>query len=69
MADEEKEYRTQMSKMKGHRSYLTKLVNKISTFTDIPGPLPYMVLMEAEEHQELVKDRVNMLQEYFDELF
>ena len=68
MADEEKEYRTQMSKMKGHRSYLTKLVNKISTFTDIPGPLPYMVLMEAEEHQELVKDRVNMLQEYFDEL-
>ena len=57
-----------MSTIKGHKTYLSKLLKPATTFTDFPLPLPYEKLEEAKQHQELLKEQLRMVQELFDEL-
>ena len=68
MAEEREEYRAQMSTIKGHKTYLSKLVNQATPFIDMPILLSDEQLEEAEEHQQLMKERLRKLQEVFDEL-
>ena len=68
MAEEREEYKAQMSTIKGHKTYLSKLVNQATTFINLPILLSEEQLEEAEEHQQLMKERLRKLQELFDEL-
>ena len=66
MADEKKEYNGLIGKIGGHKGFLTRLSDQMSTYIDAPA-LEGELLLEAEQHEETVDSRLVIIQNLFDE--
>ena len=65
--DDKAEYTALIGKIGGHKRYLSKLGNNIQPFLDV-AKLEGSQLVEAEQLESLIRTRVDLLQNFFDDL-
>ena len=68
LAAEQAEYKRLVGKLGGHKRYLSALANNVANFTDKIDKLEKAVLIEAKELEKTMRDRLILVQGFFDEL-